>query len=276
MKSGHAIAHSNGRHFRALRYDAEAAARPDWIWLPNALVDGAAGEVPPVELVRQAANPLAMRLLVNLYGSQTLDEDGGVHFQRIREEYTRHQVGQQGALVVWGFAPASSRAYPSAPFVACHLANATDKPACDLAWKEFWGCLDVLRTTGLVEFVAHLVTRDDPQGEIIHPVALSGTGSKIEQELGTAAIAVGRALATSGQIEWTIEQRVVMLAPVPMHMAHVQMFGIARLRYRPRTARTMAFVARKEEWKQELERLRAIVDTVTASDVTCNIKERSR
>ena len=40
--------------FEVVPYDAEAEAEPDWIWLPNELVDGIAGEVaPPVELVRQ-------------------------------------------------------------------------------------------------------------------------------------------------------------------------------------------------------------------------------
>lgn len=48
------------------------------IWLPNALVDGAAGEVPPVARIRQTQNPMALRLLVELYREQNLREDSGV------------------------------------------------------------------------------------------------------------------------------------------------------------------------------------------------------
>ena len=274
VKLGHVIAHSDGRYFRTMLYDAEAAARPDWIWLPNALVDGAADETAPVELMHQAADPLALRLLVNLYGSQTLDEDGGISFRRMRQEYTRHQVGQRGALVAWGFAPThtSPTVFANAPFVACHIAKAIDQVASDAGWKEFWGCLNILRTTGLVEFVTHLVTQDNSQGEIIHPVALPGTGLKVEQELGRAAIEAAIALTTDLQVKWACDQGMVMFAPLPEHMKHVQMFGIARLRYRPRTNRTMAFFAREEEWQQELARLREMIGNTSTEAPTCNIK----
>ncbi len=78
--------------YRAVAYDAEGAAKPDWIWLPNALVDGAAGETAPVELVRQTGSAPTLRLFVDLYAAQNLDEDGGVHFRHIRQEYERHKV----------------------------------------------------------------------------------------------------------------------------------------------------------------------------------------
>jgi hypothetical protein len=49
-RSGSAIGE---HHFEIIHYDPETAARPDWIWLPNALIDGADGNVAaPVELVR--------------------------------------------------------------------------------------------------------------------------------------------------------------------------------------------------------------------------------
>jgi hypothetical protein len=34
---------------RAIHYDAQAASQPTWIWLPNALVDGAADETPSLQ-----------------------------------------------------------------------------------------------------------------------------------------------------------------------------------------------------------------------------------
>ncbi len=44
------------------------------IWLPNALVDGAGSEVPPVARLRQIQDPMALRLFVELYGEQNLRE----------------------------------------------------------------------------------------------------------------------------------------------------------------------------------------------------------
>src|SRR4029077_10990322 len=81
-----------GGRFEPIAYDAAKAAEPDWIWLPNAIVTGAAGETAPVPLLRQAQNPSALRLFVALYPSHGLAEDGGVHWRRIRQNYTRHKV----------------------------------------------------------------------------------------------------------------------------------------------------------------------------------------
>ena len=255
MKSGYVEAWTGGRHFRAVRYDAEAATQPDWIWLPNALVDGAAQEAPPIELARQTGNVLVLRLLVNLYGSQTLDEDGGIRFRRIRQQWARHKVGEQGPFVVWGFVPEQTSAFRDAPFVVPHFAAANDDVKRTAAWAEFWKCWNHLLDMRLVEFVAHLVEADTSEGEIIHPVALPGTGLEIERELARAASLAGAALTTSGQQEWAFGQGVKLLVPIERRKEGVQVMGIARLRYRPRTSRTLAFVAREVEWQAALDRL---------------------
>ena len=51
---------------------------PQWVWLPNQLVTGTtAGEVPPVERVRQTGDVGALRLLVDLYNAHDLAGDWG-------------------------------------------------------------------------------------------------------------------------------------------------------------------------------------------------------
>jgi hypothetical protein len=52
------------------------------------------------------------------------------------------------------------------------------------------------------------------------------------------------------------------------HIKHVQMHGIARLRYRPRTARTMAFIAKEGEWRMALAAFVALVGPNLEADVT--------
>jgi len=261
VKSGHVEVSTDGCHFRAARYDVEAAARPDWIWLPNALVDGAAQETAPAEMARQTGNVLVLRLLVNLYGSQILDEDGGIHFRRIRQQYARHKVGEQGPFVVWGFVPEQAAAFRDALFVAPHFAAANDDVKRTAAWAEFWKCWNHLLDMGLVEFVAHLVEADTSEGEIIHPVALPETGLEVERELARAATLAGAALTTSGQQRWAFDQGVRLLVPIERRKESVQVMGIARLRYRPRTSRTLAFVAREADWKAALDRLLEIAAT---------------
>jgi hypothetical protein len=237
-------------------YDAVAAEKPDWIWLPNALIDGAAGETPPVELVRQTSSLPTLRLLVDLYGVHNLRDDGGIHMRRMRQEFQRHKVGEQGQFVVWGFVPSQPRAWADAPFVKPHLAQANgSEESRKAAWDNFWLCWGRLRDLGLIEFVGHLVNADSEEGEIIHPMALDDTGLPVEQEVCRMAEEAARALLTDGQQSRAAKQGCVALAPVPRHIEKVQMVGIARLRYRPRTGRTLAFTAREAEWRQVIGRL---------------------
>ena len=77
--------------------------KPQWIWLPNELVTGAAEETPPLELLRQSQDVMALRLAVELYRAQNLREDGGISRQLTRREYERFEVGRQAQFIVWGF-----------------------------------------------------------------------------------------------------------------------------------------------------------------------------
>jgi hypothetical protein len=107
---------------------------------------GAADETPPLQRLRQAQNPVALRLFVDLYHSHGLAEDGGVHWRQIRQEYTRHNVGQHGPFTVWGFQKSDNRTWTSAPFVAAHLTGRTEeieqadgsKKRQDTGVKTFW------------------------------------------------------------------------------------------------------------------------------------------
>ncbi len=246
---GFAKRSNDNRQFQAIRGSLEVASLPDWIWLPNTLVDGAAKEVTPVRLVWQTSNVLALRLLVNLYGAQLLDENGGVHFRSIREDYVRHKVGEQGSRVVWGFVPESTRVWPSSRFVAPHLI-ANDF---ETGIEEFWRCWEQLISLKLVGFVEHLVHADTDEGEIVHPVALTDAGLKIERELGRATEQAARAQITDGQAEWACKHGVVMLAGAPRHIEGFQMVGVARLRYRPRTSQTLAFMEQEANWQSLID-----------------------
>lgn len=251
--------HSDGQHYRTRRYDEEAAIKPDWIWLPNSLINGIAEEVPPVELVRQTGDVLTLRLLVNLYGAHRLHEDGGIHFRRIREQYDRHQIGQRGQYVVWGFVPKTTIAWKDTSFVAPHFREANeDESQQKDAWEKFSTCWNRLKNLGLIELVAHLIHTDSDEGEIIHPMARGRTGQEIERAVSAAAQQAAEAMLTEEQVAWSRKHGFTTLAPVPRHIEDVQMVGIARLRYRPWTAPTKAFVARDQAWQDLITRFRAL------------------
>ena len=158
---------------------SETETPPEWIWLPNALVDGVGVETPPIEIARESGRPAALRLLVDLYAAQSLAENGGVHWRRLRLSYERERVGQQGIYVVWGFTKKTKETWGSVPFVEAHMTPGKDREA---GFKTFWEALEILTLAGLVEFVGHVVDHDHDEGAVIHPYSWPN-GEPTEREL---------------------------------------------------------------------------------------------
>jgi hypothetical protein len=182
-----------GGGFEPIAYDAEKAAKPDWIWLPNAIVTGAATETPPVQLLRQAQNPAALRLFIDLYHTHGLAEDGGVHWHRFRQEYFRQKVGDRGPLTVWGFAAGATTGSRDSLFIAPHMTGQYEevgkdgsKRKRDTGWAGFWEAWGIVRGLGLFELVGHVIEADNDAAEIVHPYAI-GNGEEDERALAQTA-----------------------------------------------------------------------------------------
>jgi hypothetical protein len=65
-------------------------------------------------------------------------------------------------------------------------------------------------------------------------------------------------MITPGQHDRAMKRGVIALAPVLRHIEGVQMLGIARLRYRPKTNRALAFFAQEEKWRAFITRYEEI------------------
>jgi hypothetical protein len=218
--------------------------KPDLIWLPNELIDGAAGETPPLELVRQTQDPMTLRLIIDMYHAQNLREDGGVSRRLMWDEFIRVKIGEHAQFTVWGFHQGSSWVNWKNGLTLPHRRELTneEKTAGKNKGLDFFQRTAYLGALRLIEWVPHLVESADECGEIIHPLCM-GDSESIEDRLGRAAHKAGRALITEGQYGWAVEKGIHQLVPVPRHIANVQMIGIARLRYRPHTRMTTAWWA---------------------------------
>jgi hypothetical protein len=224
---------------------------PELIWLPNAVVTGASGETPPVQLLRQTRDAMTLRLFVDLYHAQNLRDDGGVSRRFLWQKFERHEVGRRGQMTVWGFSDPAEWVSRTGPIEAHCRAMTKDelenRSASDKRDSRNWTGSDAFRRIktlvdlGLVEWVPHLFEGDDDGAEPIHAYGL-GNGGTVEDRLGAAAHVSGVALLTERQADWAEEQG-LRLAPVPHHFANVQMIGVARLRYRPKTRMTAAWWA---------------------------------
>ena len=206
------------------------------IWLPNALVTGAADETPPVELVRQTQDVMALRLLLDLYHAQDLVGESGVPHHYVWRKYERERIGQRGEYDVWAFR--DPREWVKlAGFTLCHIRK--EGPQNERG-SDFFQRMNSLVSVGLVEWVACLLESELEDAEIIHPLHCT-SDVELERRLAWATQTAAEAMLSEGQ-----RKRVegLILAPVPRHLSRVQLIGIARLRYRSDTSRTAAWWGR--------------------------------
>jgi hypothetical protein len=262
--------------------DAAIAAltEPLAVWLPNALVDGASNEVPPVELIRQTRSLPALRLLIELYAVQFLPNYGGVPRELLKGLFERAKVGEQGPFVVWGFRAKHTSAGRDlyGPFLTGHIATADDGARRDTGMEaSFWPAVHTLTNLGLVEHVGMLLDGDDDEAEIIHPYAIRG-GEAAERELALAAELAAQTMVTEGQLTWSQEEG-YHLVPVLKHIANATVVEVFRLKYRPHTTATSAWFGLMQQSTAEyLDHYRAMMTrgTRSAHEPGCNIKAISR
>ena len=234
----------------------DAQAEAQWVWLPNAIVTGASNETPPIELIRQSGNLAALRLFVDLYAAQSLAADCGVDWRQLRRTSERTKVGEYGAYVIFGFEIGGLETFTTAPFVAPHLTGKREKVETngttiwrDAGMSSFWAALKVLTSTGLVEIVEHLIEGTGAEAEILHPYGIND-GEELEQEVAAAAHQAGYALLNDWRRDVGDKYPDRWLVPVLAHIAGVELVGIFRTRYRPRTRSTAAWFVRKGEWAE--------------------------
>jgi hypothetical protein len=234
---------------------------PQLIWLPNALVDGAAEEVPPLALLRQMQNVGSLRLFVALYDSSDLPNDGGVSRFSLCQNHTLTKVSQRGASTIWGFGSYTSTSSTGdlhKPFLTGKL-NEERK---DVGLTDFWDSLKALENCGLLTFIPHVFESDKPEAEMLHAYPIQDGGCEPwERSLALSAHAAGIICIPEGQQEWAVQQARHLL-PVPSHIANLAVIGIARLRYRPRTRMTAAWFAkskeRAEQWQPIYEQILSV------------------
>jgi hypothetical protein len=225
------------------RYRIRHPGKPQWIWLPNAIVKGAADEIPPVRLLRQTQDVRKLRMFVAMYDSNDLPNDGGISRAVLWQTHDLRKEGARGAQTIWAFDPQgrSTVATRSALFTI-YVAPNLSVGALDAAKQEFWDAMGALQSVNLVEFVPHIFEGDNPEAELIHAYAVNA-GEPWEKELATEAHKAGLHCLTPGQRQW-VHDNGKLLFPMPAHMDKVAVIGIARLKYRPRTKMTAAWFAK--------------------------------
>jgi hypothetical protein len=102
----------------------------------------------------------------------------------------------------------------------------------------------------------------------MHPYAMRN-GEPGEQAIALAAHDAGLAMLSHSQRAFAVENGLWVL-PAYAHMPHVQIVGLARLRYRARTTATALWYGNAEEWAEwarcyESRRAEALGEAIATS-----------
>jgi hypothetical protein len=221
---------------------------PEWIWLPNSIIEGANDEVPPVKLLRQTQEIAALRLFINLYYHHDLVANGGLEWRPgigIRATFDREHKGSYGNYQIWSFTLSEAKIDHDADFYV----------------EGGDSLLSLLFKFGLVEFVNHLVESNSIDAEIHRPQPALKTGEVGEQEITIQAQRAARLMAPYlGSLN-------TMLVPVVDNLPNVQLVGIVRLKYRPHTSRTAQWLSKASEWKKHASGFEALADEIEHSGI---------
>ena len=235
-----------------LRYDEVESGRQkhmeqDFIWLPNEIINGVGNETPPIEKIRQDGDVMLLRLFVDLYHAQNLRDDGGINRLAYFQEYDRVNLGERGEFVVWGFRRNTEKVCEIFPIDA-HYVNLTkaEKEVGKNQAHVVFSRLKKLQAFGLLGWIPFLFESAERQAEPIHGYS-SARNDEIDYDLAVAAYSAAYAMLPEG-VRRRVENEEYLIAPVLRHYANVQMIGVARLTYRPKTKMTAAWQANRVEY----------------------------
>lgn len=241
---------------------------PQWIWLPNELVTGTtAGEVPPVERVRQTGEVNVLRLLVDLYNVHDLTGDGGIAANMLWWRYTRKHIATVELCAAWAFALEGGKwTAPNAPHVEPHVTSElVPRPGQTHEHKRiytaFWDRFAVLERLGFLHWYANVYDNPDG-GEVVYPLGSpydqNAPAIPMEEQLYLAAHSAAKAVAERADVEFPDDH---VCAVVPAHMSNVGVRAVVRLRYRPKTSATARWFydlnTKGEAWARRLNAVAA-------------------
>jgi hypothetical protein len=240
---------SEGDQRFGLEFEPSPSDAHEWVWLPSEIIDGAAGETPAVEILRQSQHLPALRLFVDLYHAQSLPRYGGISWRQIRKPYTKRRIGQRGAHIIWGFEPQSAQAWHHPDFVRPHIGEKDGKPSLD----PFFHALGIITQAGLAGYVPHLIEADSDEAAILFPYALANLGQKEEQAIAWLAHEAGHAMLAEHQSD-NADTEGLLLAPLLPHTGEAQMLGILRMRYQAGTAANVEWLQdNRPRWRETAE-----------------------
>ena len=147
----------------------------------------------------------------------------------LHQAYERKRVGQRGRHFIWAFTEGSMYVREVGA-AKSHYATSAQRGERAV---PFFKSLEVLTSMGLLYPVAHLVENSDEKCEIIHPFGTNDNAELYERDLAEEAMLAGEHMVGESLAQAYSN---TYLVPVYDSYPNVQMVGVYRIRYRPRTS----------------------------------------
>ena len=247
--------------YRILPVNAEI----DPIWLPNAIVDGAGTEVPPLKRIFLTSDAELLRLFVDLYSVHELAADGGIDREILvrkprvsqSEMFEPDRIGGYGRHAVWRFHhdhKADEVLCAHDPVISSHLQR--DVKSEDQPIRKR---LKTLHELGLIQWVRCVLIGNMEDGELLFPCAIDGKITKEGVAANESAASLLHLMALNEyasakvkcHLEWGKTHRPDLnqaakegreqweqYAVVPKHATVMSHIEVAQLRYKPNTKMT--------------------------------------
>jgi hypothetical protein len=195
-------------------------------------------------------------LLIDLYHSQNLRDDGGVNPRLIQKPSRKRRVGERGIWVVWGFEWGETELSFEGPF-ASHRDRTLVHDNSD---HPVWQTIRSLHSAGLFQLVPYLYESGSIEAEPIHPLGTGWAGEiPLEAQIFESAYEAAAALA-GRHLDKPEFGRCSAFCPVMYTNPDVELIGVGRLLYRPRTRRTAQWYGQLSEtartWIETYQRIR--------------------
>lgn len=218
----------------------DPSAERNLVWMPNAFVSGtSAGEVPPLRRLRETGTVDALRLVIDLYATHHLADDGGVSPRVVWQPWERHVIATTEHHNILGFTQPKQE---DGQFIGGKF-NVESR-----AWNGFeaigskaWDSMHAVERLGLVEVVTTLF--DGPEGEPMFPInhepASTSTDAVLINRCGLAAHMAAETWGGAAVQKWWGDHpgdKHLLMAH--RHVQNATLRGIYRLRYRPHTKAT--------------------------------------
>lgn len=218
-------------------------------YLPNSLVGDetgkATGESTIVDRIRKSRDPMALRLLVDLYALQDLAEHCGVDRYYVFQEYKRESVKATGQFQVWKFSDKSTHVRIQSGPLSHHRSKGGKA-------NDMFARMAILEDAGAIEWAYHLAEEGDREdnkpstASLIYPVAIERHGKvvlgELETVIGNYAFRAALALAKKPFDElsdiakdWERVAPSEFLLPAERLAKKASLVGIPRLRCRAKT-----------------------------------------